>query len=337
MDIDISYKLRAFKDSKSKDYAEALKIYHDSVDPALRTDTDEITYWINNYNKTFDDQFFILGFYENGKVIGFAEMVYFKREKIIVIDYLAIEKKYRGNDNFYSFIGCLKAFIKKNRLDYNYVVTEIGYLSSDLQPSTRSAALIRQLKVQNFGVIKAKYFQPRLGDVNRESDMQAFLLVYENSPIKEIKRETFLQIVDTIYYKHYLRWYRDIDSQYTTDIEEYKKELDKTFLKISKSIGQKKTIQINGYRFEEAEIKDPPEKSNWIGLVSSLALVILLFIIFIFVQIILKVNTPSLIILFLLSLITMLGLLSIFMKSKEAERIFDKLFGFFKRFSSKPR
>ena len=331
MEITVSYKLKEFEQSSDRDYLEALRIYYEGTPTALKTDTNEISYWLDQYNATFDDKLFIFGFYENKKVIGFAQLVYFKLEKIIVVDYLTIEKKYRGNNNFFQFIGCLKQFINKKRLDYNYIVTEIGYLSNNEIPSVKSAALIRLLKAQNFGVIKSLYYQPRLGEINHESDMKAFLLIYTNSPLKEIKKETFLQIVNTIYYKHYLRWYQSF-----IDIKDYKNDLDATYRRIENSIEKKKAIQINGIRFEEAEIKEPPKQDhNWIGLVSSLALVIILFAIFVYSQVALQINTISVVSLFLLSLITMVALIAIFMKSKEAARIFDKLLNSFKRISGK--
>jgi hypothetical protein len=97
----------------------------------------------------------------------------------------------------------------------------------------------------HFGVIKCAYYVPRLGKRNYESQMRAILMIHSNSDIKQIKKETYLDIIHTLFYKYYQRWY----DQFFNEAEkaEYKKVLDSLFELIKKDVENRKSIDINGY------------------------------------------------------------------------------------------
>ncbi len=74
--------------------------------------------------------------------------------------------------------------------------------------------------------------------------MRAILMIYTPVVVKQIKKETFLQIVNAIYFKYFLRWYDeflDEDSKI-----KYTRSLHALAEKIESELGTKKTIEING-------------------------------------------------------------------------------------------
>ena len=48
------YTIRIFEDSKSEDFMHALDIYMNQMPSELRTSSNEIIHWIDNYNNSFD-------------------------------------------------------------------------------------------------------------------------------------------------------------------------------------------------------------------------------------------------------------------------------------------
>lgn len=157
-----SYSLRQFTSSSDKDFAEALSLYMRYTPPAVRTNTNEITYWIDNAGEYQQNKLLVLGFYCGKRIIGFSEMAYLADSKVLVIDYLAIESSFRKNNVFFEFIEHARSFIAELRLDVRYIVTEIGKFSSTVPPDS-SRSLVRLLKFAGFKVAKVTYYQPQLG------------------------------------------------------------------------------------------------------------------------------------------------------------------------------
>ncbi len=249
--METSYTLKVFKNTRDNELIKALKLYSDNIEPAYRTSTKEILHWLPRYNKQFEDSFFILGLYYNSILAGFCEIAYFKRENFIIVDYLVIEKKYRGLHTFYTFLNLVYDFLAESEMEYDYVVVEIGYFNEKLAPPEKSRQLIKLLKMANFGVLKCSYFTARLGIDNIESEMKSVLMIYSKARPKSIKTATFFQIVDAIYYKYNQRWYNAFLSE--DEKIEYLESLNKLKQRIKKELKGKKFIEINGFNhlFEE--------------------------------------------------------------------------------------
>jgi hypothetical protein len=99
--------------------------------------------------------------------------------------------------------------------------------------------------MSNFGVINSPYFQPMLGIKNYESNLQAVLMLYPVDEHRTIKKETFLLILKSIYYKHYCRWYAMfLNEQDTLD---YSHHVHSLFDKVSEKVKNNVSIQLNGY------------------------------------------------------------------------------------------
>lgn len=219
--ISPSYKLELFENSNSENFIDALSLYVDNIAPELRTSTNEITSWADKYNKKFDDELLLFGLFENNKLIGFSEQVYFKKEKFIHIDYFVIDKEYRGNHTFQIFFALFEKFYKNYKYEFNFIITEV---------EVRNEPLLQLLRLNSFGEIQSKYYQPQLGQNNHDSLIESKLLYFRADNDKMIKIETFHMIINTIYYNHYIRWYEEFFSE--KELLEYKKNIEKLKEKI---------------------------------------------------------------------------------------------------------
>ena len=240
-----TFELKSFTSSQAIGFTNALKLYNDNVEPEYRTESNEIIYWLDNFEKTYRNPFYILGLYLNKTLVGFCEMVYFKEEKIVIVDYIVIEKLYRRNSAFYQFTDLISKFIADTGLDFLYVICEVGCYFDNGEPTENSKTLIRLLKMNHFGVVKTPYYVPRLGIKNYESEMRAVLMIYSNNEIKQIKKETYLFIVDLVYYKYYQKWYDKFLNK--EEKQEYKMILDALFNNIKNTVKNKESIEINGF------------------------------------------------------------------------------------------
>lgn len=247
--ITISYNLHKFSNSNDSDFIQGLNIYSRNIESSIRTSTNEIIYWVDQYNKTFNDSFFTFGLYQNNTLIGFTQVAHFKSELILAIDYMVIDELYRGNNTFYVFVNLIREYFID--FEINFVIAEIVYNNIGLEPSEKARYLIRLLKMAHFKVIKAPYFQPMLGTSNIESEMKAVLMLYSSGEFDQIKKETYELIVNTIYYKHYLRWYDEFLSD--KNKADYINGLNKLYELIFLEIKDKKYIELNGHHYLPSE------------------------------------------------------------------------------------
>ena len=324
--------MRQFKNSKDKDFLEALSLYSKYVHPDIKTNTNEIVYWINNYNKKYKDKFYVLGFYADEKLVGYSEFVHIIEENLVIFDYLVIDPLYRKNNVFFEFIEHLKIFIDQEKLHFNYLTAEIGYLSKEKSPAESSQLLVKLFKFVGGKVVKAPYYQPKLGLYNYDSEMQAVLMLFSYNEIDQISRETYLSIVKSIYYKYYLRWY----SMHEESKEEYKKEIGQLYENICVETSKMKNVKLNGHKFilDETPVPDTiTERKLFRFVVPSLLFVILAAFLMLKLQEEFHLSLLTLITVYLFSLISYFAVLALF--SPSAMTIFTKLLTFIKPFSRK--
>lgn len=271
------YELRRIKNSNDKHLTKALYIYSQNIDPLLRTDTREIIYWLDNYNNTYKDRFFLLGLFLNNELIGYSQLAHFIDEKMIFIDYIVIDQNFRKNNTFYEFVEQIREYLYQEGFDFNFVVGEVGYFIDNKEPTEQSKMLIRLLKMSGFGVVKSRYFQPMLGKNNFESEVLTVLMIYIPNDVKKIKKETFLLIIETIYYRHYKRWYDKFFTE--TEQSNYNNRLNNLFALISSDVKKKSYIEINGYANLYTSIDKRIAKRSY-NKVAKLVTIISLFVLF---------------------------------------------------------
>ena len=145
------YELKRIKNSTDRSLVKALRIYFQNVDPLIRTAPDDIIHWLDRYNERFQDRFYIVALYLNDIMIGYGQFTYFKAEKLVFIDYMAIEKNSRKNNTFYEFVEKIKDFFIEEDIDYNYIITEVGYYKDKKELTEVGRNLIRLLKMTQIG------------------------------------------------------------------------------------------------------------------------------------------------------------------------------------------
>jgi hypothetical protein len=327
------YRIKAFTNSHNKDFLRALSIYSSNTAPALKTNTNEIIYWLDNIHLFKEErQFHVLGLYKNDNVIGYAQFMYIKNKRIIIIDYMAIEKSERRFGTFYQFIDLIKDYIE-TRLDFDYILTEIGYLTNSNTPSNFSKALIRLIKIEGFGVVCAKYYQPQLSPENAESQMAAQLMVYMNPSMEQVKRDTYLSWVKTIYFDHYIEWYRPFKNQY--ELEIYTNEVTHLFNKIKVPLNVNITFS-NSIDVIDGDLPKPKGLDKISAFVNFLRLFLCLIIFILsFVGILyyIRIDITQLLIVYVVLSFLMLTIYGIF--NAKAKKAINGLIEFIKAFFGK--
>ena len=272
------YKLKVFQSSSDSDFVSSMKLYADNIGTSSLTSTSEIAYCIDNYNTLFSDAKFIAaGFYQNKLLAGYCQFVYMTDEKLIIIDYLVIDKKFRGLNTFYTFIEKIKEFVESNNFSVRFLIGEINIQHNTSQSiPQKGLTLIRLLKANNFGVIKNEYYQPMLGIANFESVQRSILMLYPYDQYGTLKKETYLSIIECIYFKHYERWYRLFFNE--SQIIKYTQHLHELNEKIKASIEKESMISLEGYNdiFGESEPFTPKVRKIKNAAILSIGFTILL-------------------------------------------------------------
>jgi hypothetical protein len=328
------YRLHRYSRSTDPGFADALAVYVDSVPPSVRTNSNEITYWLDHYKQTYGDELLLFGLETLGNIVGYAELAYFREEQLLVVDYLAIDPRHRRNNVFYEFVDQILQHIRAEHLEFRFAVAEVAHYSQEAEPAGEGALLIRLLKLQGFKVARAPYYQPRIGLRRDESEMRATLLVYTDDPTQSLARETYLSIVRTLYFKHYLRW----TSIHEGEFAAYTNYIETLFAKVDSALSKKGRIMLNGHKQILSRDKPDPVRQHvrMLSFVSlGLALVFVSLVLILFLRERFSLSVYSIIVLLLLSLLVFFSLLSVL--SPSAKRVFNQLLRLFSRTARKAR
>jgi hypothetical protein len=230
---------RVIKETDSG-YLQALRIYNETTPVEIKTNTNEIVHWIKKEG-IFKTMVFAL--YLDEEVIGFSMVCYIVANKIAVIEYLALKSQYRINSAFFSYIGLLQDYLRESDIEVSYYVTDISYKGEGKNIDKESKLFKKLICLEGFGRINSIYYTPPLGLTNYESEFESFLYLKTSDNIKQINKETYLDIIRAIYYDYYYEWYKDflLDSK---DINEYKMKIDNCFAFVKKSIDNNLSCEI---------------------------------------------------------------------------------------------
>jgi hypothetical protein len=319
-----NYRLVPLGSSSTGGFTDALRLYSNAFPPSLKTNTNEITYWLDNYSKFGGDRFLVFAFYANKHLVGYAQLAYFDATCLVVVDYLVVDKAHRRDNVFFEFIEHLRVAIDASSIQVDYVVAEVALDEMSDDTSAKPMSLLRLLRYIGFGVARALYYQPQLGAKNYESKTRAALAISVTGdvPLKALRRETYLSIVETIYYRHYLRWY----SIYPEEEREYRKHIDKVFREVRDAVALQEFIVINGHPLP-ANTKSVVQSQHdtgifkfaAVGLAVVAVLTVLLFAITKYFNVTVAVVMPV----YILALISVFAVLSLI--SKEAKSVLREL------------
>lgn len=218
------YMLVNFDSSQKWDgeFLRALDIYVQETPAYIRTNTNEIVHWRQQYPRLYpDDALFLFGIYNSSRLIGFCEAVFIRREALVIVDYMCIDRASRKNNVFFQFVEMARVWLEEQKYHFDYIVTEIS-LPDDASQSKRGAALIRALQMAGFSPLEINYKHPRLGD-NVDTEPKAKLLIRPAHEQATISKGKVASIIKVIYEDHYARWYKGVLS--TSDYGLYVREI----------------------------------------------------------------------------------------------------------------
>lgn len=237
-----TFSIKRVKKTNDIDYINAIKIYNENIPFDIRTDSNEITSWLNeDLNKSpFVPYCFIL--YFNNEVVGFAMETYIKRTKIMVGEYITLQNEFHSETVLFTFLDLMHNYYRINNIDISYFVDEISNKNSGNSVDKESKLFKKMLCVQGFGEIDAPYTTLPLGLNNFESSFDAKIFIKSNDELKLISKETYLSIVESIYYDYFIVWYKDMFTE--REKTKYKQKVDCFFKSISDDLIKESELEI---------------------------------------------------------------------------------------------
>ena len=202
--------IKIFKDPYHKDVVKALDLYTKNIKEDWRTDTNEMMYWFHNYNNIHTDNLYFCGIYENDEIIGLYHFAHFKKQQIVFIDYIVIAEEYRIKNNFNIVVDKFFFLLKTENIDYKYILCEVENNIGNKR------SLVKLYNRKNFKSFELDYNNPFLNINHKTSKLEYDyeinnnrynLMVYTSDNIQQVNKFEFLDIINTIYYNHYRRWY----------------------------------------------------------------------------------------------------------------------------------
>lgn len=236
------FSIRRVYKTTDDEYILALKIYNETIPFEIRTESNEITYWLSANSGNTDFELYIFILYLDDQMIGLSMTTYIKKTKIVVDEYLAVLEQYRINTIFLIYLSLIQSYYKENNIDFSYYVTEISNKNNGKNINKESQISLKVLCMEEFGKINAQYYALPLGLDNHESNFEAFLYLKTNDLVKSISKETYLQIVHAIYYDYSCRWYTKFLSE--DELSHYMQEVNRNYKMITQQVKDSKERDI---------------------------------------------------------------------------------------------
>jgi hypothetical protein len=212
--------LKRIFNSKDNDLISGISILQKYVPHNLCVNSNELIYWIDSYNKKFDDQMYCFVIKNDTYVIGWLHFTYFK-DKFVFLDYLIVESDYRTKEIMPQIYDLV-----------NQKIDEIGCKSIVLECGNEMPqhdAIVRLYEIFGFKKFNFDYKEPKI-DVHLTSQS----ISWEELPSTLMSKNLSLyntEVLTTIYFDHYMRWY----SMYKLDMLEYSNFITKLINKIVRS------------------------------------------------------------------------------------------------------
>lgn len=228
--------------STQDDYFAALQIYMEETPKEIRTNSNEITHWLDKKTPaSFEMLIFLL--YLDNNLIGFSQITYIKSQQIVILDYISLKGSYRANSIFLVFLSMIKNYLISSGRQITYYIAEIGNKDQGRNIDRESAFYKRIICLENFGRVENKYYNLPLGIDNYESEFESLMYIKTNDSIAYISKETFKAIVHAISYDYYYIWYSDFLNN--EELNVYKEKLDKYYDDIIRSSSSHNHISIS--------------------------------------------------------------------------------------------
>lgn len=236
-----SFSIKEINNSLDKDYIKSLTIYTQTTPVCIKTNSNEITYWLNKSNEKF--QIYVFSLFIKNVNVGFAMTSYLKKRQLLVIDYLSLDTKFKNNTVFLSFFTLIQLYFNEIKLDINYVMVEISNKNNGIDIDKESQLFLKFLCLEDFYKINYEYTSLPLGVNNNESSFKAFLYIKSADKQHSISKNTFLDFVESLYLDYYLEWYKP----FLNEVEKinYQKTISDAIAALKNSIPQDTMILLD--------------------------------------------------------------------------------------------
>jgi len=237
------YEIRRVLKSTDDEYIEALGIYNETTPIDIKTDTNQITYWLDTYTSPTTIELFLFVLYLDGKVIGFAMLVYLINRRTFIYDYIALKDQYRVNAAYFAYISLINNYINMNGYRADYFIVEISNKNDGKELDKESRIFQKLLCMERFGVVNTLYRTPPIGVDSYESSFEAFLYIKKSGDImSSITRDTILSIVRGIYFDYHETWYSEFLN--IGEMDNYRKNINIRFKEIEDNIGETQVFDV---------------------------------------------------------------------------------------------
>ncbi len=290
--------------------AKALAVYRANTPQLEATSSNEIAYWSDH--SPDGDELFLFALEINGAIIGYAQFVAFKEKNFVIIDYMTVEEKHKTVGIFLLFFEQIRDYFDRVNLRYDFIVAEILQESDGIY--TQSSEFWRAVMAfERFRVVDAPYHQLQLGRTKYDTDVPARLLVAAGTDMSSLRRETYLMIVETILFEHYLGWYRP----FKTDEEAvaYEAKARAVFQSIKSNVGERDRVSLSpipGVALPNGSLNGTYRSSKNFILFESLSYLVLL-VVLVGSTMAFKLNATEVLFLAIGALLVRMAFLSVFM------------------------
>jgi len=241
--LENKFSIKRVTKSTDDGYLEALKIYNETTPVDIKTNTNEITEWLDTSTPSTKFELIIFVLYLDDKVTGFAMLSYLRGRKILIHDYLQLQDMYRLNVTFFAYISLIYSYFKEKSYDINFYVTEISNKNNGVEIEKESLLFRKLLCLEEFGLADAPYQTLSLGLNHHESSYDAWIYVKKSGDtISSMAKETYINIIKGIYFDYYETWYTPLLD--TSGLDTFRKDIQLILKKIEDLISDIEFINI---------------------------------------------------------------------------------------------
>lgn len=169
---------------------------------------------------------------------------YYPGSKTLVIDHLVIDRGHRGGAAFQICAQLLYDAIQGMGIEVDFTVAEIEKGKGFGGDQTGGERLARLLGQVEFGEVHVPYFLPNMEAKNYEGRYEGILMMRGPERLYQIRREDLLAICHSVFFEHYLSWYRDFFT--SEQIAAYEGHLELLLKELRESLSDKPIVKING-------------------------------------------------------------------------------------------
>ncbi|MGP1568676.1 MAG: hypothetical protein ACTTHM_08145 [Peptoanaerobacter stomatis] len=228
------YSIESVKKGDDTNFLKALKIYDNITPVDIKTEPQDIIYWIENKVDNF--KMYIFNLYCDKELIGLAMTTYLPKVKTLILEYIALENNYRKNVVYLSYLNLIGKFFKESKYSINYWLTDINNKNNGKETDSESKILTILLDIEGYKKIDALFLTPELG-ITDIPGFEAYFMIKSTDDISSLAKNSYQSIIDNIYFDYYLEWYKGVIPT-QEEFSKYKQSLNDSYNKLKKHIIQ---------------------------------------------------------------------------------------------------